>query len=291
MTLSATRVGILAKLTAMNILVAIDTPKSQWPIPDKTVGHELRFLIHRRSLRCSNQSGLGVFFRMTFSASDLQMRTGQSKARRVVIKLGLTPGIVDVTNLATTVRHARAKLSGVHVLMARLATIIGKYKEHFAGETARRWACVTEPTRGGQVCAGQLERGFLMLGQSELRRPKSLDRVAAFTPSFISAPGKLTGVLIGMTIATELMRQFPFEIAAGVTLLAFDLTMLSAQRKVCQIVIECSGRNLFPTVSRMTFGAIASEAATMRILMARNAICKLQAGILHESPDLPWSSF
>ncbi len=71
MTLLATRVGLPAKLTVMNILVAIDTPKSQWPIPDKTGGYELRFLTHRRSLRYLNQSGLGVFFRMTFSASDL----------------------------------------------------------------------------------------------------------------------------------------------------------------------------------------------------------------------------
>ncbi len=219
------------------------------------------------------------------------MRTGQGKARRVVIKLGLTPGIVEVTNLATTFRHASGKLSGVHVLMARLATLIGKYKKHFAGETARRWARVTEPARGGQVRAGQLERGFLMLGQSELRRPKSLDRVAAFTPPFISAPGKLTRVRIGMAIATELMRQFLFENAAGMTLLAFDLAMLSAQRKVRQIVIECSDRNLFPIVSQMTFGAIVSEAATMRILMARNAISKLQAGILHESRHLLIADF
>lgn len=121
-----------------------------------------------------------------------------------------------------------------------------------------------------------------MLGQSKLRRPKALDRVAAFTSPFISAPGKLARMRISMAIAAKLMRQFLFEIAAGVTLLAFDLTMLPSQREIRQIMVKCSGRNLFPIVSRMAFNAIAAEAAAMRILMAWNAISKLQAGILHE---------
>lgn len=85
------------------------------------------------------------------------MRASQGKARRVVVKFRFTPSIVDVANLATIVRHAGGKLSGMHILMARLATLIGKYKEHFAKEPALPWARVTKLARGGQVRAGQWE--------------------------------------------------------------------------------------------------------------------------------------
>lgn len=50
-------------------------------------------------------------------------------------------------------------------------------------------------------------------------------------------------------------------------------------------MIESAATNSFPTLSRMALRAGVAEAAAMRILMARCAIRKRHAGILHKCGD------
>ena len=61
--------------------------------------------------------------------------------------------------------------------------------------------------------------------QSKLRWHKSFHVVATFAAAFVQAPGELSGMRIDMAIAAKLVRDLPFEIAAGVTFFAGDIAM------------------------------------------------------------------
>jgi type III secretory pathway component EscU len=111
--------------------------------------------------------------------------------------------------------------------------------------------------------------------------------VATFATALAGPSSKLAGVGVLMAISTKLMRQFLFEIAANVALLTLDAPVLAAQREVRQIVVESAGCYSFPIFGCMALYTVVAETAAMRVLMARNAIGKLQAGILHESSDFP----
>lgn len=111
--------------------------------------------------------------------------------------------------------------------------------------------------------------------------------MAAFTTAFIDTPRELAGVRISMAIAAELVRQLFFEIAAGMAFLARRVLMPAPQREIRQIMIESAAANIFPVLGRVTLFALVAKTAAMRVLMARGAIRKRHAGILHKYPDLP----
>ena len=124
-----------------------------------------------------------------------------------------------------------------------------------------------------------------MLGQREARRHESFDGVTAFTAAFISAPRKLARMHVFMTIAAGLMRNFLFEVAARMALLARERAMLAAQRKIRHVMIKNAAANEIPSFGRMTLRTRISKTAAMRILMARRAIRKRQTGVLHKRGD------
>lgn len=89
----------------------------------------------------------------------------------------------------------------------------------------------------------------------------------------ICATGKLSCVLIGVTIETPRERDMRFEILGFVTILASDCGMSSKQRVVGLAVVKTIRReNLFPAASHVAACAIPAEATTVRVLMARRAV-------------------
>lgn len=121
--------------------------------------------------------------------------------------------------------------------------------------------------------------------QSKLRWDESFHVVAAFAAAFVEAPGKLSSVCIDMAIAARLVRDLPFKITAGVTFFTGDIAMPATQWERRQIMIESAAANISPTLRRVAFRAGVAEAAAMWILVARCAIRKRHAGILHKCRD------
>jgi len=272
MTLLAAHRRLFSKLAAMNIPMAIGAAKSQ-----RAVTHKFRWqnAIRRRHLRTArrlHQIHAGIFTPMAFVARGFLMRANQRKARGVMIKLGFMPIFVAMANVATAFRQTCGKLPGVHILMTGLATLIWKNKQQFAGKLSGLLAKMTDATGGGEVAAEQRENRFLMFHQCEARRHKPFNVMTALAAAFVGTSHELTGVRILMAIAADLMRQFLLKISANVTFFTERIDMPAAQRKIRQIVIECTGWNFFPSFRRVAFSAVIAESALMRVLMARDAI-------------------
>jgi hypothetical protein len=124
-----------------------------------------------------------------------------------------------------------------------------------------------------------------MRRESELRRNESFHMVATLATAFVHSPRELAGMHVLMAIAAKLMRQLLFEITAGVAFFASDLAMPATQWESGQIMIESAAANVFPTFGRMALRAGVAETAAMRILVARCAIRKRYAGVLHKCSD------
>src|SRR5271165_1504480 len=89
----------------------------------------------------------------------------------------------------------------------------------------------------------------------------------------ICATGKLSCVLIGVTIETPRERDMLFEILGFVTILASDCGMFSDQRIIGLAVVKpVRGENLFPAAGDVAARAIAAEAAAVGILVTRRAV-------------------
>lgn len=56
-------------------------------------------------------------------------------------------------------------------------------------------------------------------------------------------------------------------------------------------MIECAGRDFSPIFRRVTFFAVSAESAAMRILMARDAVRKRQAGVLGKFSNCFFADF
>lgn len=209
---------------------------------------------------------------MAFITRGFLMRANQREARGVVIEPGFMPIFVAMANIAIAFCQPRRKLPGMNILMARRAALIRKNEQQFAGKLSGLLAKMADAARRGKMAAEQRESRLLMFRQSEVRRRKPFNAVTAFAAALVSALRELPGVRVLMAIAAELMRQFLFEIPAGMAFFTEHIDMLAAQGKIRQIVIERAGWNLFPTFRGMAFFAIIAESAAMRVLMARNAI-------------------
>jgi len=263
MALIATNLRFSSKLAAMNVVVAINAAKRQ-----RAKSH--KFALTFCFGRCVVDAHF--FFIMTFRASDFLMRSQQRETGAVVIELRLMPRFIAVANFATAFCQALAKLSGMNLLMARLTALIGKNEAQFIRQLCSRLAPVTGAAGHREMAAAQWKIQLLMFGQRELRRRKTLGRVTTLAAAFVETPAKLAGMRISVTIPTELMRQFFFEIAAAVTFFTTQGAMLAAQWKIGQIMIERTAANIFPTLGRMAFRAGVAKIAAMRVLMTRRTV-------------------
>jgi hypothetical protein len=122
-------------------------------------------------------------------------------------------------------------------------------------------------------------------GKREGRGREAFDRVARFARAAIEAPGKLSRMSIAVAIGAKLMSDLLFEIAAAMALLAPHVHVLAAQRKIRQIMIETIARHAFPSLGAVAAYAVLAESAVMRILMARHAVAKIQAGKFRKRCD------
>lgn len=142
----------------------------------------------------------------------------------------------------------------------------------------RRWRLqfrrllVTIGARHGDMFAGQLKPGLLVLRKREGRRFVTVDRMAAFAGVEVRCASKLAGVLVSMTVGAMLEFQLEDSVDA-----AWDMALVAAHlhvrtgQGICglRVIRHREGRR-FPSFHRMTGRALAAirpgcELTLMRI--------------------------
>jgi hypothetical protein len=219
------------------------------------------------------------------------MLAPEGKIRLLMIEFRLVPAFHAMASIASLPGDLRRELPAMFIFMTSLAAAVFKSEELLAAQRSAFFTQVTQLARRRQVAAGQGEARLAVLGECESRGLEPLHRVARLTRAAIEAAGELPGVLIVMTVGAKLMGDLLFEIAAPVTLLATHRHVPATQREICQIMIEAVARHVLPAAVVVTTDAVLAKAAAVRILMAWDAIGKIQPGEFCECRHLFLADF
>ena len=186
------------------------------------------------------------------------MRTGQRKARLVVIEPGhVLPIVETVAGLAAgdaAIRaplcHLLSELSAMNIFVAGGAREIGKMIRNLSLRSALR-GLVALHAGYGDVRSGQGKPRLLVPDQSKCGRSKGLHSVAGFTPVRERRRGELAAMLVLMTVGA--LRELDFELCChsgrNVAPGALHAGMRALKRiGTCRMVLHAEpGR--FPTVN------------------------------------------
>ncbi|MFQ5500340.1 MAG: hypothetical protein ACE5FH_11785 [Candidatus Zixiibacteriota bacterium] len=120
-----------------------------------------------------------------------------------------------------------------------------------------------------------------MVGSCEQGGHEPLDTMTAFTFSFIVAMGKLSAVLVAMTIQAYIVRYFCKQRAALVTFFAVYFFVPSLEGKCCLRMIELRCLELLPSSRSVAPRAIGSELVVVFVLVTGQASLELYVHILY----------